>query len=181
MALSSSPRKVVPLATGDDWQTVPKNNGPPCTKRVFYCGVVVESSENGRRLPEGMPSIQQITMPASRLCHLDVQDLVASLGEPLDSGSDSGVTSSPTDAFFDIGPEQVSLAAVYYFDLPGSFSGSNATRSDQLDGDHLSLSSQGRLITVLISVLDGRGHDMHFSRPSPFAYLNFRTAVGIVP
>lgn len=55
MALSSSPRKVVPLATGDDWQTVAKPNtsGPTSIKRVFYCGVVVESSENGRGLPEG--------------------------------------------------------------------------------------------------------------------------------
>lgn len=56
MALSSSPRKVVPLALGADWQPVPKPNptGPVITKRVFYCGVVVENSENGRRLPQGM-------------------------------------------------------------------------------------------------------------------------------
>jgi hypothetical protein len=54
MALSTSPRKVVPLATGDDWKP-PKSSssGPAFTKRVFFCGVVVEGSENGRRLPEG--------------------------------------------------------------------------------------------------------------------------------
>ena len=52
MALSTSPRKlVIPLATGDE----PRSRilGPSITKRVFYCSVVVEGSENGRRLPEG--------------------------------------------------------------------------------------------------------------------------------
>ena len=55
MALSSSPRKVVPLAGGDDWQLLhkPIKSGPTPIKRVFYCGVVVENSENGRNLPEG--------------------------------------------------------------------------------------------------------------------------------
>lgn len=58
MALSTSPRKLVPLATGDDWLSVAKPSasvsGPTTVKRVFFCGVVVESTENGRRLPEGV-------------------------------------------------------------------------------------------------------------------------------
>ena len=55
MALSTSPRKVVPLAAGDDRHPISKHKstGPAFTKRVFYCGVVVENSENGRRLPQG--------------------------------------------------------------------------------------------------------------------------------
>lgn len=55
MALSTSPRKVVPLAGGDDWHPMSKrkSTGPTFTKRVFHCGVVVENSENGRRLPQG--------------------------------------------------------------------------------------------------------------------------------
>jgi hypothetical protein len=60
MALSTSPRKVVPLAAGADWQQASKPNnltGPALTKRVFYCGVVVENSENGRRLPLGAYSV----------------------------------------------------------------------------------------------------------------------------
>lgn len=54
MALSTSPRKhVVPLATGDEPRSRNLPVAPSTTKRVFYCGVVVEGSENGRRLPEG--------------------------------------------------------------------------------------------------------------------------------
>ncbi|KAF7983939.1 hypothetical protein HWV62_18344 [Athelia sp. TMB] len=82
MALSASPRKVVPLATGDDWLSVakPAPSGPSTVKRVFFCGVVVESTENGRRLPE------------------DVEDLIASLGEPMSADSDSQLLSLSTDA-----------------------------------------------------------------------------------
>jgi hypothetical protein len=55
MALSSSPRKVVPLATGDDWKPSRNNSSDiNVTKRVFFCGVVVEGSESGRRLSEGL-------------------------------------------------------------------------------------------------------------------------------
>ncbi|KAJ7283948.1 RhoGEF domain-containing protein [Mycena rebaudengoi] len=58
MALSSSPRKIVPLATGDESRPrVESSSAPGLTKRVFFCGVVVEGSENGRRLPEGAASI----------------------------------------------------------------------------------------------------------------------------
>ncbi|KAL1722372.1 hypothetical protein EV715DRAFT_247584 [Schizophyllum commune] len=73
MALSSSPRKLqIPLSTGDET----RNDGSSSfgvTKRAFFCGVVIEGSENGRRLPD------------------DVQDLVLSLGDPLESdGADAG-------------------------------------------------------------------------------------------
>ncbi|KAF8505702.1 hypothetical protein F5888DRAFT_1604130 [Russula emetica] len=67
MVLSTSPRKAVPLASGDDWET-PKVAS--VTRRAFFCGVVVES-EGGNAISE------------------DVQELVASLGEPLGSQSDA--------------------------------------------------------------------------------------------
>ncbi|KAF9569107.1 hypothetical protein CPC08DRAFT_289376 [Agrocybe pediades] len=70
MALSSSPRKlVVPLASGDEPKPRASSSTPNVTRRSFYCGVVVEGSENGRRLPE------------------EIQELVLSLGNPLPSGS----------------------------------------------------------------------------------------------
>lgn len=68
MALNGSPRKVVSLASGDDG--TPNRSGAGfgtrenVTRRAFYCGVVVEGCEGGKRLPD------------------DVQDLVLSLGEP---------------------------------------------------------------------------------------------------
>ncbi|KAI6047452.1 hypothetical protein EDC04DRAFT_2864519 [Pisolithus marmoratus] len=66
MALNGSPRKTVPLASGDE--DTPRRSGPGhgqnVTRRVFYCGVVVEGCEGGKRLPD------------------DVQDLVLSLGDP---------------------------------------------------------------------------------------------------
>ncbi|TCD67500.1 hypothetical protein EIP91_012305 [Steccherinum ochraceum] len=77
-----SPRKTVPLASGDDRpQTMRSKSGPSITKRVFFCGVVVENSGYGRELPP------------------DVQELVASLGEPLDLGPDASILSSSTDPF----------------------------------------------------------------------------------
>ncbi|KAF9534699.1 hypothetical protein CPB83DRAFT_780431 [Crepidotus variabilis] len=74
MALNSSPRKlVIPLATGDEPKPrISSSVGPSVTRRVFYCGVVVEGSENGRRLPD------------------EIQDLVLSLGNPLPSEESSG-------------------------------------------------------------------------------------------
>ncbi|KAF8484833.1 hypothetical protein DFH94DRAFT_716365 [Russula ochroleuca] len=70
MILSTSPRKAVPLASGDGWdQSSSSSKGPPVTRRAFFCGVVVES-EGGNAISE------------------DVQELVASLGEPLGSQSD---------------------------------------------------------------------------------------------
>lgn len=51
MDLNSSPRKQIPLARGDE--TPRKPSAPSLTRRVFYCGVVVEGCDSGRRLPEG--------------------------------------------------------------------------------------------------------------------------------
>ncbi|KAJ4478292.1 hypothetical protein J3R30DRAFT_2885247 [Lentinula aciculospora] len=65
MALVSSPRKQIPLATGDEAR--PRDFVPVAssshTKRVFFCGVVVEGSENGKELSE------------------EIKDLVLSLGD----------------------------------------------------------------------------------------------------
>ncbi|KAI5117382.1 hypothetical protein M0805_009072 [Coniferiporia weirii] len=65
MAISTSPRKVIPLSSGDDWQH--RKAVPTLTKRAFFCGVVVEGPSDGMDLSE------------------DVQDLVASLGDRLSS------------------------------------------------------------------------------------------------
>ena len=62
MALNNSPRKVVPLASGDD-TTPRKRVETAVTKRVFYCGVVVEGCEGGKRLPDG--GLQRVTWPNS--------------------------------------------------------------------------------------------------------------------
>lgn len=54
MALSSSPRKFVPLATGDEPRLRHDSvGGPNLTKRVFFAGVVLEGSDLGSKLPEG--------------------------------------------------------------------------------------------------------------------------------
>ncbi|THH05620.1 hypothetical protein EW145_g4663 [Phellinidium pouzarii] len=65
MAISTSPRKIVPLSSGDDWQN--RKTIPTLTKRAFFCGVVVEGPSDGLDLSE------------------DVQDLVASLGDRISS------------------------------------------------------------------------------------------------
>ena len=52
MAPSASPKKAVPLALGDEPDPL-ANVAPAVTTRVFFCGVVVEGSEHGKRLPEG--------------------------------------------------------------------------------------------------------------------------------
>ncbi|KAH9855021.1 hypothetical protein C2E23DRAFT_725243 [Lenzites betulinus] len=72
MALSHSPRKQVPLNFEDDYSSRPKarSTGANVTRRVFLCGVVVEGADSGRELAQ------------------DVQDLVASLGEPMDMESE---------------------------------------------------------------------------------------------
>ncbi|TDL29908.1 hypothetical protein BD410DRAFT_811372 [Rickenella mellea] len=71
MAISTSPRKIVPLNSGEDFDSRPKpqilSSGSSVTKRAFFCGVVVEGPNDGRELSE------------------DVQDLVASLGDRLPS------------------------------------------------------------------------------------------------
>jgi hypothetical protein len=52
-SMSTSPRKVVPLATGDETRSRVESSQSSTTKRVFFCGVVVEGSEGGRPLPNG--------------------------------------------------------------------------------------------------------------------------------
>ncbi|KAJ7507977.1 hypothetical protein B0H11DRAFT_1969560 [Mycena galericulata] len=79
MALSTSPRKIIPLSTGEETRSRCEPSAPGLTKRVFFCGVVVEGSENGRRLPE------------------DIQDLVLSLGDTVASSSDANILASPPD------------------------------------------------------------------------------------
>ncbi|CDO69915.1 hypothetical protein BN946_scf184568.g1 [Trametes cinnabarina] len=71
MALSQSPRKV-PLPPDDDAppRLKTRSTGSNVTKRVFLCGVVVEGADTGRELAQ------------------DVQDLVASLGDPMDMESE---------------------------------------------------------------------------------------------
>ncbi|VDB90118.1 unnamed protein product [Peniophora sp. CBMAI 1063] len=65
MLLSTSPRKQVPLASGDDdWESGPSSRPAAVTKRVFYCGVVVEN-DDGVELSE------------------DVRELIASFGDPV--------------------------------------------------------------------------------------------------
>ncbi|CAA7260055.1 unnamed protein product [Cyclocybe aegerita] len=81
MALNPSPRKhVVPLASGDEPRSRTSSTTANVTKRVFYCGVVVEGSENGRRLPD------------------EIQDLVLSLGNPLPSDSSGDLLSGPSES-----------------------------------------------------------------------------------
>ncbi|OCH94313.1 hypothetical protein OBBRIDRAFT_789447 [Obba rivulosa] len=80
--MSQSPRKLIPLALGDDPLPPPrtKSSGSSITKRVFFCGVVVENAEAGTEMPQ------------------DVQDLIISLGEPLDGISDSELSPSREEA-----------------------------------------------------------------------------------
>lgn len=81
MALSTSPRKVVPLAGGDNWEARPA--APPSViKRVFFCGVVVESAGHGRDYSDGAWARHTRFASVVHLA-LDVKDLVASLGDPL--------------------------------------------------------------------------------------------------
>ena len=61
--------------------------GPSITKRVFYCGVIVEGSENGRRLPDGVWVFEVICVSDS--ISIEIQDLVLSLGNPLPSEESS--------------------------------------------------------------------------------------------
>ena len=84
MALTSSPRKlVIPLASGDGPKSAPSLSCPNLTKRVFYCGVVVEGSENGRRLPDGLCISAKVELCLLTESIPEIQDLVLSLGNPL--------------------------------------------------------------------------------------------------
>lgn len=94
MALNNSPRKVVPLSSGDD--TTPRKRADgTVTKRVFYCGVVVEGCEGGKRLPDG--GLLRPTRPNSRQFLSDVQDLVLSLGDPWLGQDDNNILPSATE------------------------------------------------------------------------------------
>ncbi|KAH6915122.1 hypothetical protein BKA70DRAFT_566736 [Coprinopsis sp. MPI-PUGE-AT-0042] len=84
MALSTSPRKTIPLATGDEPSRSQLTLQPSVTKRVFYCGVVVEGSEHGRRLPE------------------EIQELVLSLGKHLGSEEEDGMLSRGPEGGADV-------------------------------------------------------------------------------
>ncbi|KZT29298.1 hypothetical protein NEOLEDRAFT_1175007 [Neolentinus lepideus HHB14362 ss-1] len=75
MALNASPRKVVPLSTGDDWDS---SSGPSLTRSVFFCGVVVETYGSSKT-PD------------------DVQDFLEYLGENMSGEMDTAISprSSP--------------------------------------------------------------------------------------
>ncbi|KZT71528.1 hypothetical protein DAEQUDRAFT_110220 [Daedalea quercina L-15889] len=79
MALNLSPRKVVPLASGDEPRPRFKTRStlPSVTKRVFLCGVVVEGAGDGP-IPD------------------DVQDMLVTLGELIETESGSSSMRSPT-------------------------------------------------------------------------------------
>ncbi|KAJ8086818.1 hypothetical protein PM082_005643 [Marasmius tenuissimus] len=80
MALNGSPRKLVPLPSTEDIKHRSDPSSSSVTKRVFFCGVVVEGSEGGRRLPE------------------EIQELVLSLGDVLEgSESENGMLSSTSN------------------------------------------------------------------------------------
>ncbi|EKM80039.1 hypothetical protein AGABI1DRAFT_57412 [Agaricus bisporus var. burnettii JB137-S8] len=80
MSVSTSPRKTIPLATGDELRLRTKSLTQTTTKRAFYCGVVVEGSENGKRLPD------------------EIQDLVLSLGQPVAFTTSEMFSSSSTSS-----------------------------------------------------------------------------------
>ena len=67
MALSSSPRKVVPLSGGDGWEPhsmqLSASSGPSVTRRAFFCGVVVEGPQDGEDLSEGKHPYKFETYP----------------------------------------------------------------------------------------------------------------------
>ncbi|KAF7288279.1 DH domain-containing protein [Mycena chlorophos] len=77
MALNNSPRKLIPLSTGEETRSRTESVVAGVTKRVFFCGVVVEGSESGKRLPEGASFFSNY-----------IQDLVLSFGTTVASGSD---------------------------------------------------------------------------------------------
>jgi hypothetical protein len=58
MVLSTSPRKAVPLASGDGRET---SMVASVTRRTFFCGVVVES-EGGNAISEGSSNLQHVVV-----------------------------------------------------------------------------------------------------------------------
>ncbi|PPQ64623.1 hypothetical protein CVT24_008360 [Panaeolus cyanescens] len=80
MALTSPRKHVIPLSTGDEPRSRSMSTLASNIKRAFYCGIVVEGSENGRRLPD------------------DIQDLVLSFGSSLSSESSQMLSSSSSSS-----------------------------------------------------------------------------------
>lgn len=58
MVLSTSPRKAVPLASGDDLET---SKVASVTRRAFFCGVIVES-EGGSGISEGSSNLRHVVV-----------------------------------------------------------------------------------------------------------------------
>ncbi|KAJ7223447.1 hypothetical protein GGX14DRAFT_658159 [Mycena pura] len=69
MALSTSPRTVIPLSTGEETRSRCESIAPGLTRRVFFCGVVVEGSEleSGRRLPESIQDLVLSLWPPAQI------------------------------------------------------------------------------------------------------------------
>jgi hypothetical protein len=92
--LSTSPRKTIPLALGDDWEPGVSSSKPPSiTKRIFFCGVVVESEGSGD-LSEG---VWPLCLRLSRCLASnapDVRELVCSFGEPTGLDGDEDIPSA---------------------------------------------------------------------------------------
>lgn len=87
MALHATPRKVVPLATGDELKPRSTTPAPPgLTKRVFFCGVVIEGSEYGRQLPDG--ACDQLFCLGNSIMKVcaEIKDFVLSFGSTVRSG-----------------------------------------------------------------------------------------------
>lgn len=84
--IGTSPRKIIPLNTGDD--TRPHTPAAPSTTtRAFFCGVVVELGA-GKELDAGSEVILFLKLC---LIQVDVRALVASLGDRM---TDAESTSS---------------------------------------------------------------------------------------
>ncbi|KAF5358949.1 hypothetical protein D9758_004743 [Tetrapyrgos nigripes] len=93
MALRSSPRKVVPLATGDEIKPRSTFAKSSTTKRVFFCGVVVEGSEGGGHYQKVCDYILVVVQAAQTYfgVPVEIQDLVLSLGEVVGSESENDI------------------------------------------------------------------------------------------
>ncbi|KAF5390648.1 hypothetical protein D9757_002643 [Collybiopsis confluens] len=101
MALSNSPRKQIPLATGDETRPRDFAATHSFTKRVFFCGVVVEGSENGKELSE---EIKELVLSLGDVVELEDNII---LEEP---SSESAQTAQPNGKKRAI-PESSALAA----------------------------------------------------------------------
>jgi hypothetical protein len=113
MALSASPRKVVPLSGGNDWSTPATMAAPSVTKRVFFCGVVMENISTRQAYSQGTLQRIVITSVQTPYPASDIQELVASLGEPLQS---SDVNSQAEDEFGNE-PDSVTIHPLSCVDL----------------------------------------------------------------